>query len=221
MSEVQTTPRRETLFSIEAELLGLLDQRADALERLAMSWHPMSSGVENMPQVIEEEIAVIDGLIRDYVSREVKKVDNIAWAVKDLRAKSAAKKQQADELYAKSKADEETADCILQFSLEVLQQSGSKREEGKLFKLTRQGNGGAQALTIAQPDLVPDKFKRVRVVLSLAVWSELVKDYPELEYVTPKPETEPDNGAIRSALQDGEGVMGCRLEERAEHIRIK
>ena len=34
MSEVQTTPRRETLFSIEAELLGLLDQRADALERL-------------------------------------------------------------------------------------------------------------------------------------------------------------------------------------------
>ena len=50
--------------------------------------------------------------------------------------------------------------------LEVMQEFNEKKLPGRLFTITRQGNGGQQALTIAQPDLVPLVHKAITVELS-------------------------------------------------------
>ncbi len=207
-----------SLFSIEAELLGLIDQRQDALERYAVAQNggPEQFGAQD---AIGAELDVIDGLIRDYVRAEVKKVDGIAKAVKSLRASSEAKKKEADDMYAKSKADAETANRILGFALEVLQQFDSKREEGRLFKLIRQGNGGVQPLVISQPDIVPLSFKRVTVSIRGESVGDFARQFGGQYRIVDG--LHPDQKDIREALERGEHVMGARLEERGEHVRIK
>jgi hypothetical protein len=210
---------RLSLFQIESELLGLIDQREDALERLAMSHHPDSSGVENMSSVIEEELAVIDGLIRDYLKREVKKVDGIAFAVKEYEARAVAQAEEAKQMIAKAEKNSETVKRIKQMVLEVMQEFGEKKLPGRLFTISRQGNGGVQPLTIAQPDLVPLEMKRVTVELKATVVEDFAEQFAGQYRVTRQ--AEPDAKDIRVALERGEGVMGARLEERGEHIRIK
>lgn len=218
--ELQPT-KRLSLFEIESDLLSLIDQREDALERLAMSHHPDSSSVENMPSVIEQELAVIDGLIRDYLKREVKKVDGCAFAIKEFEARAVAKYAESGRLHNAALRDEETAKRIKQMVLEVMQEFGEKKLPGRLFTISRQGNGGVQPLTIAQPDLVPLDKQRIKVEISAKdeprVWNLLM----EAHVAFIMGEAEPHNQLIREALERGEGVMGARLEERGEHIRIK
>ncbi len=207
---------RLSLFQIESELLQLIDQREDALERC------LGASTPGKHEEAVQEIAVLDGLIRDYLKREVKKVDNIAGLVKELDASHKAKSEAAADLQRKADRDAETAKRIKQMVLEVMQQFGEKKLPGRLFTISRQGNGGVQALTIVQPDLVPDPFKTATVRMSLRLLRMFVKELSEVDcremYGTV---ADPDPKLIREALERGEGVMGCRLEPRAEHIRIK
>lgn len=57
------------------------------------------------------------------------------------------------------------------------------------------GNGGKRKVTIVDMELLPDKFKKITI--------------------------EPDNDKIREALEKGEEVPGCVLEERGQHLSIK
>lgn len=57
------------------------------------------------------------------------------------------------------------------------------------------GNGGKRKVTIVDIELLPDKFKKITI--------------------------EPDNDKIREALEKGEEVPGCVLEERGQHLSIK
>jgi hypothetical protein len=212
MSEVQTTPRL-SLFQIEAELLGLLDQREDAEQR-----HSEAKDMRLILE-IEQELKVIEGLIRDYVKAEVRKVDGCAFAIKEFEARAAARSQEAERMKASADCDAETAKRIKAMVLEVMQEFGEKKLPGRLFTISRQGNGGQQALTIVQPDLVPLEFKRVTVELRADVCRQFAEQfagqYRIVEIV------HPDSKGIREALERGEHVMGCRLEDRGEHIRIK
>lgn len=210
----QITPRL-SLFQIEAELLGLIDQREDALERMAaMSPDELTASPE-----IGQELSVVEGLIRDYLKREVKKVDGIAYAIKEFQARALAKTAAAKDLEMSAKRDAETVDRIKAMVLEVMQEFGEKKLPGRLFTITRQGNGGVQALNIAQPDLVPERYIGVNVTLRLDEWKILVEQCRPT--VLGLPLLEPYPRMIREALERGEGVMGCKLEERGEHIRIK
>jgi Siphovirus Gp157 len=246
--EVQTTPRL-SLFQIEAELLGLLDQREDAEQR--------HSDAKEMPVIlaIEEELKAIEGLIRDYVKAEVRKVDSCAFAIKEYEARAAARSQEAERMKASSDRDAETAKRIKAVVLEVMQEFNEKKFSGRLFTISRQGNGGVQALTIAQPDLVPDHLRTVTVRIRGNDFKAIPRDTARsMEIVS----DEPNNGAIRAILERAEverkaimeeaeilakgaseaalysqkdyigkklarlsGVPGTRLEPRGEHVKIK
>ena len=56
-------------------------------------------------------------------------------------------------------------------------------------------NGGKRKVTIVDMELLPDKFKKITI--------------------------EPDSDKIREALEKGEEVPGCVLEERGQHLSIK
>lgn len=228
MSELQTTPRL-SLFQIEAELLELVEQRQDAMERLdallAVQDDPEAVDARNEIPVVEAEIRACDGLICDYLKREVKKVDGIAFAVKEYTAKSEAKAKAAAELKASADRDAETAKRIKAMVLEVMQEFGEKKLPGRLFTITRQGNGGQQALTIAQPDLITDLYRTVTVTIPLMTWREIVQRANEGilagRLLTTAVTDGFDNSRLRATLKDGDGVPGAKLEPLGEHIRIK
>lgn len=217
MSDIQATPRL-SLFQIEAELLQLIDARQDCMERCTAADAAEDTVTS---EECDEELQTITTLIRDYVSREIQKVDGIAKAVKEYTARAKARKQAAEEMAASAARDSETVDRIKEMVLEVMQQFGEKKLPGRLFTITRQGNGGQQALTISQPDLVPDAFKRVLVSMPLMYWDALVEQRPGLTHSATVKAVEPNREAIRNQLEHGEGVMGCKLEDRGEHIRIE
>lgn len=218
MSTLQSTPRL-SLFEIESELLQLIDAREDALERLGVSMsNPEILWEKNYIPVIREELATIEGLIREYVKREIRKVDSTAYAIKEFEARAAARKTEAEKMLAAAERDAETVKRIKAMVLEVMQEFDEKKLPGRLFTIMRQGNGGVQALTIAQPDLVPNIFKTITVTMAWEDWQSFVELGGRFLSVDgPQPWTE----KIREALERGEGVMGARLEDRAEHIRIK
>lgn len=228
MSELQTTPRL-SLFQIVSELHGLIEQRWDAMERMAA----MSPDVLTASPEIGEEIAACDMLIKQYLHGHlVNKTDGCSFAIKEYDARADAKAKAAAELKASAERDAETAKRIKAMVLEVMQEFGEKKLPGRLFTITRQGNGGQQALTIAQPDLVPEAFERVTIKCSAVIW-RLISGYL-LQYwgdhfdmtfedvrARLQVDREPDPNAIRTALESQQGVPGCRLEERGEHIRIR
>lgn len=237
MSAVQTTTPRLSLFQIESELLGLIDQREDALERARAG------------EDVLDELAVIDGLILDYVKAEIKKVDGIAIHIKEYTARSEAKAKAASELQTSANRDAETAKRIKAMVLQVMQEFDEKKLPGKLFTITRQANGGVAPLVIAQPDLVPDRFQIVSVRMSLDEWKRVRGLLEKKKVVCEAGRPEPNNGAVRAALESAdkqetalhleaagngwteeqlsaalskvERVPGARIEDRGEHVRIK
>lgn len=217
----QTTPRL-SLFQIEAELLQLIDAREDALERMSMvDDSPPNASEESCLAAagMAEEIATINGLIKQYIGREIRKVDGIAFAIKEHEARAVARVKAAEELKASADRDAETAKRIKAMVLEVMQEFGEKKLPGRLFTITRQGNGGVQALTIAQPDLVPLQAKCITIELSAWVWEAFAEEFSGRYRVVA--ESHPDARFIRETIDRGIGVPGCKLEERGEHIRIK
>lgn len=227
MSTVPTAPRL-SLFQIESELLQLIDQREDAMERLAV-FTPQYldfSGEQghyqdaiNIRDTIQQELFVVEGLIRDYLKREVRKVDSIAFAVKEYEARAEARKAEAERMRASADRDAETANRIKAMVLEVMQEFGEKKLPGRLFIITRQGNGGVQALKIGDRALIPLELQRCTVELVASAAHDFAEKFAGRYRILES--AHPDSKDIREALERGEGVMGCRLEPRGEHVRIK
>lgn len=216
MSTLQSTPRL-SLFEIESELLQLIDAREDALERRDAADEAKDEQTSN---ACDEELQTITLLLQDYVKREIRKVDSTAYAIKEFEARAAARKAEAEKMLASADRDAETAKRIKAMVLEVMQEFDEKKLPGRLFAITRQGNGGLQALTIAQPDLVPLGMKRVTIDLVADLEEDLRLQFGADSFRVLQA-AHPDQKDIREALERGEGVMGCKLEDRAEHIRIK
>ena len=99
--------------------------------------------------------------------------------------------------------------------LGVKQIAGSKGD----VLLRRHGNGGVKPLVIAQPELVPDRLRRVVVTMTLEQWGEILGD-SGIKVLDVRP-PEPATGLIRAELEAGRGVPGCRLEERGEHLNVE
>lgn len=217
MSTVSTAPRL-SLFAIEAELLQLIDQREDVLERMAaMSPDELTASPE-----IGQELSVVEGLIRQYLHGHlVAKADSIGFAVKEYEARAEARKAEAERMRASADRDAETAKRIKAMVLEVMQEFGEKKLPGRLFTITRQGNGGLSPLLIAQPDLIPDRLKMVMVKMSLDAWQHMRKFFEGAQVACEVSAPEPNGSAIRGILERGEGVPGARIGDRGEHVRIR
>lgn len=254
--ELEKIETKLSLFTIQAELRGLVEQRCDALDRLGELQATQQSfgepdGQTELAEAIEEtnqELAALDGLIRQYITKELEKVDSTANVILDLGARSMIHRAEAERLYMLARNEDDTVKRIKELVLSILDEFGEKRFRGKVHDLVSKGNGGVQALTIAQPDLVPDQFRMVNVKMSLESWREMRQYFERAKVVCEVGRPEPNNSAIRNILEssikqraeilaDAErlqqddfvekelaklpGVPGCRLEPRGKHLEIK
>ena len=205
-----------TLYDIESKLAELLAIEASILED---------------PERPEADrslaLAAVNREIEEYFSREVKKVDGGAHAIRTYQFAAGAASQEAERIRARAVRLQETADRIKANVIQALQAHGIKRVETPTNVLRLQGNGGLAPLVIDDPSKLPLglKIATMKVTGEVLVW---LKDYcsgkgvPEkLALAVERAEhtLEPDGERIRAAIAAGEEVP-AHLAERGVHLRL-
>ena len=192
-----------TLYNIAAELLDL---------------HTLREEVEAEGDA--EAVKVIDGQLQEWIQGCLAtKADGIRGWLKHLAVQAAEWQEEADRFTALAKKAREDGDRLkttVLYAMQLLEMKQVAGSKGDIL-LRRRGNGGVKSLVIAQPELVPWSHKKVIVTMSADDWREICPE--DTDGI--KVETMPDNAEIRHTLERGEGVPGCRLEDRGEHLRVE
>ncbi len=214
-----------SLFQIESELLQLMEFAED-------------------PERTDEERAAADEQIKEYISREIRKVDNIRAYLRHAEVMEAAAKAEYALQRSRAEAWKSRATRLKDRVLQIMQVIGEKKLEGKTGTLTVKGNGGLQPLVIRDETLIPPQYCKVMVTMSLARWLSIQQGLEDVTVVRCV-----DNDLVRRALSEpcplchglkrvivdevlvdpcnacgGEGtrrVPGARLEPRGNSLIVK
>jgi len=192
-------PRRASLYDIASEILQVHILREEA------EWEGDSARVEEL-----------DSQLKQYLRQELPaKVDSIRNYIRWQQNEAVVRTKEAQEQAILAGRAQDNIERIKAMCLWVMQQLDTKKLEGSLQWIRRQGNGGVRPLEIRQPELVPEEFMEVHVTLPLAAARLLLAQGDGAMRDTAEPATE----RIRAALERGEAVPGCVLGERGEHVR--
>lgn len=189
-----------TLYGIETELMQLIAYRDAVLE-----------DPELTPEEQKESLVAIDESILEYVKAEVKKVDGIAYYLREFETRAAAVEAEMARLKHQRDMWHSRGENLKQLCIQVMQTTGNRRLEGRLSTLSLRKCPAS--VEVAQPELVPADFQRVRVTMSKSMWDAIVETLgSELAMETCKAsEAEPMKSEIKAVLQAGAGVPGCTL----------
>lgn len=158
----------------------------------------------------------IDQQLQQYLKAELStKVDSVRNYIREQENAARIYGAEAEDLRYKAQRAIAAADRVKAFVLGLMQAFEIQKYRGELHWIRRQKNGGVVPVEIVQPDLVPEKYQRISVTVPL-LWWRSVGLPPRWSELVP----EPDPAAIRAALEAGEGVPGCRLQTRGEHLRM-
>lgn len=168
-----------TLFELSDEILNI----EQVLENL-------DDDNEDMTAVIDEYLAGLRGDLNA-------KLDNYATFIRELEARSTARKEEADRLSQHAKVDMDKVarlkDCLRWYFMT----HNLKTIETPRYRLTLAANGGKPPLLLTVP----------------------VEELPQ-EYVVETISYKPDMEAIRADLASGKIIPGAELAERGCNIRI-
>jgi len=204
----------QSLFIIERALADLCETRQELEEQPAYT----------AEQLEEKHAAInaVDAAIVEYITAEVRKVDNIARFLTELKAREKALDYEIDRLSGVRDQTTRTQDRIKAVVLQVMRDCDVKKLEGKIGSLKRQGNGGVQPVEIVQPELLPRSMRRVSVTITLdlfdAIYEHLKEPSLRLKWVDKSKDAEPDKEAIREALLKREPCPKCRGAKTISHI---
>ena len=124
------------------------------------------------------------------------KVDGYASYISELLARAEARKAESDRLAALAKTGRNTATRLKDRLMWAMQERGLKKVETPRFVVSVRENGGKLPLDVQVPGSeLPPRFQQVTI--------------------------DPDNDAIRNALDAGEEIDGCTLMERGQHLSVR
>lgn len=203
----ELAPRRRTLLDISNDILSRIEAREMAEE----------DGDAERAQQLDVEM-------QEYLGRELaQKVDSIRNVIRELEAQVPFFKEEAATMRERAKRAEADAERLRGYVLTVMQQTGVEKYRGDKHWIRRQASGGLRALTIENPELVPDGFCTFTISLShvaLQFIKGLCAGAPQAIDILKDAKRSPSSHSIRAALERGEVVTGCKLEERGEHLRM-
>jgi hypothetical protein len=218
-----------SLWHIEEAISQLMDMREEATDA--------------------EEIAVIEGELVKYAQQELRKVDNVVGYLKHCAMMESTAKEEATAQAERARLWHERAARLkraCQAVMETFVGGERKKLEGRAGVIVLKGNGGRQAVTIADAELIPEEYCDYVGAIPGALWRELVGQHEALTGV--KLIRTPRAALIHEALQakcaecggdglmpfspEGEkctacggsgkaGVPGAQLEPRGAHIEVK
>ena len=124
------------------------------------------------------------------------KVDGYASYISELLARAEARKAESARLAALAKTGRNTAKRLKDRRMWAMQERGLKKVETPRFVVSVRENGGKLPLDVQVPGSeLPPRFQQVTI--------------------------DPDNDAIRNALDAGEEIDGCTLMERGQHLSVR
>jgi hypothetical protein len=201
-----------TLYDIESKLAELL-----AIEASIMEDTEIHEGDRSLA------LAAVDREIEEYFAREVKKVDNIALAIRTYQAAADEAGKEAERIRQRALRLQATADRIKASTLSALAGHGIKRVETPTNVLRIQGNGGLAPLVIDDPAKLPARLTTVEVTIDAELWDHFKATVYADAFNQRKRVREtlptPDNERIRAAIAEGEEVS-AHLGERGVHLRL-
>lgn len=171
-----------SLYTLESQLSELIEMReatSDSL-REARSKDLDPEHAKDAER-LEEELAVIDDQIREYITAEIRKVDGIRafWRHCELMAQAA--KEEAETQAARSKAWRNRLDRLKQTVQLVMETipfpAGKPRKlEGRTGALLLKGNGGRPAVEVYDESLIPNECKTVTITMTVPRWYEVLDE---------------------------------------------
>lgn len=203
-----------TLYDIESKLAELLQIEASIKEDPDITPEDQAKG-----------LASIDQQINDYFAREVKKVDNIANAIRAYTFAADEVDAEITRLEDRWRALVATADRIKQSTINAMQAHGINRVETPTNVLRIQANGGLAPLVIDDPTKLKVKFLKAAVHMPLQLWDRIsrlldgVRLLDELDLTSVRVVRDADNDRIRAAIKEGEDVP-AHLGDRGVHLRL-
>lgn len=123
------------------------------------------------------------------------KAESYAGFIKELEMRAEARGKEASRIRALAAADDALATRLKEGLKAAMEQTGKLKLETPRFKLSVAGVGGKQSLEIDDPSTLDPAFQRIV--------------------------REPDKDVIRSALDSGIEIAGCRLLPRGTSLRIR
>lgn len=216
-----------SLWHIEDAISQLMDMREEATD--------------------PEEIAVIEGELVKYAQQELRKVDNVVGYLKHCAMMEGTAKEEAAAQAERARVWKERAARLkraCQATMETYTGGERKKLEGRAGVILLKGNGGRQAVTVSDPEMIPEECCDYVGAIPGPVWLKIAAHFEELADV--KLMRTPRSALIYEALQrkcevcDGDGkglfsedacpacggsgmagVPGAHLEPRGQHIEIK
>lgn len=160
-----------------------------------------------------EALEAAEAAIKAYAEAEVRKVDGIRRYIRACEAQAEAAKEEASLQSRRAIAWEARAEHLKHFCFEAMQAFDFRKLEGRTGAMRIKGNGGKQAVTITNPDLVPDEFRDATITWSLPRWEAA-------GIVLHRSEGLLALARIRAELEAGRSVPGAELAPRGEHLEV-
>lgn len=166
---------------------------------MKQSLYSMTADLREIQDALERGDENADALAQAWIIANGKlpdKIDAYCGLYRSLLAEASVYDGEYRHWLAKREAAQNAAQRLkdsLKWCIETL---GVEEIAGKLFKARIVGNGGMRSVTVDVPvDQLPVEFTTLKV--------------------------EPNKVAIRTALEEGVEVPGCRLEPRGTRVEIK
>lgn len=206
-----------SLFTIEADLVSLIEMREEAQERIASvveDWGDKPDiEATGILQSARGELETIETQIREYVAAEIKKVDGIRafWKHAELmrdgaKAESATQAERAKAWDDRLKRLKET--CLVVMEQIPFPAGKPKKLEGRTGALYLKGNGGKQAVEISDESLVPPDFCTVTVTMLQEEWENVLRFADEFHFFGFDPKVAPSVPSL--------SLIGAELEKACE-----
>ena len=171
-----------SLYQLESQLSELIEMREQTCESMKLA--ETEGDLPNTVEGFQQEIAVIDNAIREYITAEIRKVDSIRAFWRHCELMASAAKEEAEVQAARSKAWKNRLDRLkdtVKLVMETIPfpENKPKKLEGRTGALYLKANGGKQAVEIHDESLVPDELCTVTVTYVAAEWKAIEKRVAE------------------------------------------
>jgi hypothetical protein len=161
----------------------------------------ISSDVKHLADVLEDcangELSpAIEQWMQTIAEAQQEKLDNYCALIRDVQLRIAARQEERERLQHRIQTDENLVAKLKGMLLWYFKEHGITRIETERYSICRLANGGKLPVEVDLPaDELPAAFRIMEVKAN--------KD------------------AIRTAMEAGENVKGCRLLSPGEHVRIR
>jgi hypothetical protein len=161
----------------------------------------ISSDVKHLADVLEDcadgELApAIQQWMESISEAEQEKLDNYCALIRDVQLRIAARQEERDRLQLRIQTDENLVAKLKGMLLWYFNQHSIRKYETERYRISVARNGGKLQVEVDLPaEHLPAAYQIVEVKAN--------KD------------------AIRTAMEAGENVKGCRLLPRGEHVQIR